>query len=413
MVNRLNHDKQVALLQDMMERMSIRGLHRTKKGNTGPSGRPSRTTILKLLAEAGDTAIEFLGERMRDLPSTLVEADELHAYVAIRGRTLFLRKMRAPPGQGVFWIWVAIDVTSKLVVAWHIGGRGNSDAKVFIDDLKARCPNRLQLTTDSHHPYIEAVEKAWGGEIDYATVKKQDDQQQEVIEEYLGVDQPRPKRRRSKREMAPPEIRSGSPDPSLITTNHIESFFQKFRQNLGRFARKTTLFSKTLINLKRAVALYVFYHNFIRVHMSLATTPAVAAGIDDSEWTWEMFIELIDGNRKKWALEREAAKQQDATSESVIILPAPRSQDMPFTVMFSFLQKYAKIHRSDCKHLRDTPERGSKRGASHKFQCETIEAARNLAYNLVPDEVAECKVCLGSPSRLDTGRGKGGNNLKH
>ena len=106
MVNRLNHDKQVALLQDMMERMSIRGLHRTKKGNTGPSGRPSRTTILKLLAEAGDTAIEFLGERMRDLPSTLVEADELHAYVAIRGRTLFLRKMRAPPGQGVFWIWV-------------------------------------------------------------------------------------------------------------------------------------------------------------------------------------------------------------------------------------------------------------------------------------------------------------------
>lgn len=408
MVNRLSPEKQVALLQDMMERMSIRGLHRTKEGNTGKSGHPSRTTIQKLLADAGDTAIEFLDDRMRDLPSTLIEADELHAYVGIRGRTLWARKMRAPPGMGVFWIWIAIDAVNKLVVAWHVGGRGHEDAKAFINDLKARCPRRLQMTTDSHHPYFGAIESAWGGEIDYATVKKQDDQQQEVIEEYLGVGQ-QPKKRRARREKSPPEVRSGAPDMALVTTNHIESFFQKFRQNLGRLARKTTLFSKSLTNLKRSVALYVFYHNFIRIHMTLKTTPAVASGIDDSGWTWRDFVDLVDDYRTA----TKGASLGEEEAEEVKCSPsAPPADDAPFVVMCSLTHRYAKIHASSCKHLRDAPDRASKKGGSQKFRCETIEKARDLAYDLVPDEVTECRICLGDYYCLGSGRGRGGSKPK-
>ncbi|MFS0740793.1 hypothetical protein ABC365_09340 [Brevundimonas sp. 3P9-tot-E] len=408
MVNRLHPEKQVALLQDMMERMSIRGLHRTKQGNTGKSGRPSRTTIQKLLADAGDTAIEFLDERMRDLPSTLIEADECHSYVGIRGRTLWARKMRAPVGMGVFWIWIAIDAKSKLIVAWHIGGRGHDDARAFINDLKDRCPRRLQITTDSHLPYFSAIENAWGGEVDYATVKKQDEQQQEVIEEYLGVGQ-QPKKRRARREKAPPEIRSGDPDMALVTTNHIESFFQKFRQNLGRLGRRTTLFSKTLTNLKRSVALYVFYHNFIRIHMTLKTTPAVASGIDDSVWAWRDFVDLVDDYRA--AKKAEPVEEEEAV-EVVCQPSAPPEDDAPFVVMCSLTHRYAKIHASSCKHLREAPDRTSKKGGSQKFRCETIEKARNLAYDLVPDEVAECRICLGDYYCLGSGRGRGGSKLK-
>lgn len=411
MVNRLPPEKQVALLQDMMERMSIRALHRTKKGNKGKSGRPSRTTIQKLLADAGDTAIEFLDERMRDLPSTLIEADECHSYVGIRGRTLWARKMRAPVGMGVFWIWIALDAKSKLVVAWHVGGRGHEDARAFINDLKDRCPRRLQINTDSHLPYFSAIENAWGGDVDYATVKKQDDQQQEVIEEYLGVSEKFHKRS-SRRKKSRPEIRSGTPDAALITTNHIESFFQKFRQNLGRLGRRTTLYSKTLINLKRTIAIYIFYYNFIRVHMTLNTTPAVASGIDDSAWTWGDFVDLVRMTTAATKAKSDlSVDTKNAAATEPPSLPCEVS-GAPFVVMCSLTHRYAKIHASTCAHLKTDPDRESKTGGSQKFSCETIEAARNLAYNLVPDEVAECKICLGEFRKLGTGRGRGGSSSK-
>lgn len=419
MANELNTEKKVQILHDMMEGMSIRGLHRTKKGNTGKSGHPSRTTIAKLLADAGDTAIAFLNDRMRDLPTTVVQADEFHSYVGIRGITLLKRKMRAPEGKGVRWVWVAIDPISKLIVSWHVGGRGKPDARKFYTDLKKRCPNRLQLTTDSHGPSIWAVDKVWGGDIDYATVKKnEENERQFVIEEYLG-EPPAKRVKRPKREMPPPEPRSGQPDMSRVTTNHIETFFQKVRKDLARARRATTLFSKTTDNLKRALALYFFYRNFIFIHETLKTTPAVAAGIDDSVWTWEEFVALVDETRAERKAKRDASRAREAElvveeKSSVIALPDRSSREAEaYTVMCAIRQGYAKIHRSDCKHLRADPDRETKTGASHKFPCRTLEEAWEIAYNFVPDEIEECKVCLGKPSRLDTGRGKGGSNLKH
>ncbi|RYG98886.1 MAG: hypothetical protein EON58_05725 [Alphaproteobacteria bacterium] len=401
----------------MMERQGINALARTKDGNTGQSGRPSQVTVLKLLADAGDTAIDFLDHKMRALPVRYVEADEMFSFVGIRGMTLMKNQMRAPVGQGVFWIWMAIDPVSKLIVAWHVGGRGNADAKIFISDLKARVAGRIQLTTDSHRAYYEAVATEFGDDIDYATVKKQDDNEQQlVVEEFTGVKMPYRPKKRPKREMHPPVVRSGAPDEDWITTNHIESFFQKLRQNLGRFARKSALHSKTVINLKRALALYIYHYNFQRTHTTIKMTPAMKAGIDDDIWTWGNFMDLVD---ERAAAQKAARRAGEITAEplacddNVIHLKAPRAeQPAEYTVMVSLHQKYAKIHRTTCVHLRDTPGRQSKMGDSHKFQCETFEAAQNQAYNFMPDDVGVCKICLGEYHRLGTGRGKGGSNLK-
>jgi IS1 family transposase len=401
----------------MVERMGINALARTKEGNGGEDSHPSQVTVLKLLADAGDTAIDFLDAKMRDLPVRYVQADEMFAFVGIRGRTLFANRMRAPEGKGVFWIWVAIDPVSKLIPWWHVGGRGSEDARIFIQGLKDRCQGRIQLTTDSHSAYYEAVNSIFGADIDYATVKKQDDVEQGlVVEEYTGV--PYKRTKRPKREMQPPVVRVGDPDMDRVTTNHIETFFQKLRQNLGRFTRRSALHSKTLQNLKRALALYIFHYNFGRIHSTIKTTPAIAAGVEDTIWTWADFLDLVDADAASKKAARLAQRQNECQpkpeTERVITLGAPRLSDpLAYTVMYSVAQKYTKVHLTSCKHLRDTPERQSKKGNTHKFQCETFEQAQKLAFDFVPDEVAVCKVCLGNYHRLDLGRGKGGKNTKH
>jgi len=122
--------------------------------------------VQSLWADAGDVAIAFLDSRMRDLPSKVIEADEAHTYLKIRGPTLLLRKERPKPGTGVFWVWEATDAQSKLLIPPQVGKRALRVAKLFMADLKSPLKNRVQLTTDSHTPYLDAVEAAFGSEID-------------------------------------------------------------------------------------------------------------------------------------------------------------------------------------------------------------------------------------------------------
>lgn len=392
-MNKLSRDKQEDILADYVERKGLRGLARTRSGNKGRTGkgRVSRTTVHALVRDSGKAAKAFLNARMRDLPCRVVEADEAYTYVGIRGVTLLRRKMKPKPGQGVFWIWIAIDADTKIVVAWRIGKRGKRDAKAFIADLKSRLKYRIQLTTDSHGPYFKAVEGAFGSEIDYVTVKNWEKRKKKKSKD----DAPEEKQ--------PPTIRAGKPDPARITTNHIENWFQKLRQNIARFSRRTTLYSKDFEALEHTVAIYIFYYNFIRRHETLGTTPAVAAGIEDTEWTWSDFIDVVEAAR----LERHKATEQAAPSEARSRKPktSPRntskSQDaVGFVVFYSSTHDYVKIHRADCKHLRATPEKEGKRGSGHKYRCETIDEAENLAYDFVVDEVEACKVCLGRYSSL-------------
>jgi IS1 family transposase len=180
---------------------------------------------------------------------------------------------RGQLGYGDDWTWTAICADAKLVPSWLVGERNGADAAAFIDDLGSRLSHRVQLRTDGHKPYLEAVEGAFGGHIDYAI----------LIKEY-GPD-PAEERRYGPPQCIGTETRiiTGDPHPDKISTSYVERQNLTMRMGMRRFTRLTNAFSKKLENLNAAVALHFMSYIFARVHMTLKTTPAVAAGVADHE----------------------------------------------------------------------------------------------------------------------------------
>lgn len=175
-MNRLSPEKRVGILHDMVESKSLRGISRTRNGNARRSSSDARNkpvalnTVYKLLADAGDAAIDFLDAKLCNLPCTRIEADE--AYTWVKMHPVRVRKAGGTDEEkGVFWIWIALDPVSKLVAHYYIGGRGYADGQVFIEGLAERISGRFQLTTDSLASYRRPIENSFGANIDYATVK--------------------------------------------------------------------------------------------------------------------------------------------------------------------------------------------------------------------------------------------------
>jgi IS1 family transposase len=241
-------------------------------------------TIMKLLRDLGAVCSDYQDRVLRDLPCERIECDEIWAYVGSKARNV-------PEGKegefGDWWTWVAIDPVSKLVPSWLVGQRDAADARSFIADLADRLTHRVQLTTDGHRPYLEAVEDAFGSDIDYAMLIK-----------LYGTD---PEAGR----FSPPVViaeqaRSitGDPDPSLISTSYVERQNLTMRMSMRRFTRLTNGFSKKVENHAAAVAVHYMFYNFARPHTSLRNpyprTPAMAAGISDHVWTCEEIAALLD-----------------------------------------------------------------------------------------------------------------------
>jgi IS1 family transposase len=398
-MNRLSPKKQAHVLHLMMRRGSVRGLAETAYGNskTREEG-VSVNTVLKLLADAGDAAIEFLDLKMRHLPSRFVEADEVYCIVKLKRSTLAERGVRIP-GLGAVWLWVAIDADTKLIIAWHLGGRAREDARPFMRDLSGRLAGRIQLTTDSLMAYPDAVAEAFD-DIDYATIKKRSAEEEELrLQAELTGKPYRPRFRRRKDdngmvEKDLPVHHLGTPDDARATTNHIEAFFTQLRKDLARMTRRATTISKSLQNLERTFALYVFHHNFVKRHTSLnKLTPAQAAGIDDSKWEWCDFIVFLDDIWER----RRTAKRSPAEVEAKDDRPLVNVRaEGPFCVCHSKWNKTAKVHLSRCAHLRTQPGREGKKGLGAKLYCDSVEEARSLAEELAPGRVTDCKVCLGT-----------------
>ena len=172
---------------------------------------------------------------------------------------------------GSIWTWVALDPVSKLIPLWHLGSRGSKDCEIFISDLASRLTNRCQLTTDGHTPYLDAVENAFGAEIDYAM----------LVKEYEG-------NRYAGKHV---ETYNGRPDPSLISTSGIERVNLEMRMNMRRYTRKTNGFSKSLEFMKHAVSLNFMAYNFAKIHGTLQITPAMAAGVSGRLWSLEELVE--------------------------------------------------------------------------------------------------------------------------
>jgi IS1 family transposase len=278
-VNRLSLDKRTQIVACLVEGNSIRATCRM----TGAA----KNTVTKLLVDLGEACSRYQDEVMQDLPCRTLEVDEIWTFVYAKAKNVPVEK-QDEDGVGDVWTWVAIDADTKLVPAWLVGSRDPDDANAFMHDLAARLANRVQLTTDGFKPYLHAINDAFD-EIDYAT----------LIKIYGSVRaEPTAARRYSPSVCLGTERRivRGTPNVSKISTSYVERQNLTMRMSMRRFTRLTNAFSKKVENHAAAISLHFMHYNFSRVHGTLKTTPALAAGITDHVWAIEEIVALLEAN---------------------------------------------------------------------------------------------------------------------
>jgi IS1 family transposase len=274
-MNKLSAQRRAQVVAALVEGNSIRATCRM----TGTA----KGTVLRLLVELGEVCSIYQDEVLRNLQSRRIECDEIWSFCHSKAKNV-PEEHRGELGYGDVWTWTAICADTKLVPCWLVGERNGVDAAAFIADLASRLTHRVQLTTDGLRAYLEAVEDAFGGDIDYAQLVK------------LYGNDPEAERRYSPAKCIGTEthIVVGDPHPDHISTSYVERQNLTMRMGMRRFTRLTNAFSKKLENLAAAVALHFMHYNFVRVHQTLGTTPAMAAGVADHEWAVTEIVALLD-----------------------------------------------------------------------------------------------------------------------
>ncbi|MGC9954778.1 MAG: IS1 family transposase [Rhizomicrobium sp.] len=270
MVNRLSIERRSQIIGALVEGNSIRSVERMTNTH--------RDTIMRLGFEVGKGCHRLMNEKMRNLPCSLIQVDEIWAYVA-------KKQARLKPGESIragdFWTFVALDPETKLVPSFFVGKRTGENAYRFMRDLSERLTNRVQISTDGLQSYINAVDDAFGGNIDYGQVVKFYDA------EPIGPGRYSPPKVTGQEKT----VIAGSPDLLHISTSLVERQNLTMRMQMRRFTRLTNAFSKKVENLKAAVSLHFAHYNFVRLHKSLRVTPAMAAGVSDRLWSLEELVE--------------------------------------------------------------------------------------------------------------------------
>ena len=244
----------------------------------------SINTVSKLLVDAGKACAVFHDERVRGVKAKRVQVDEIWSFTYAKQKNVATAKA-APEEAGDTWTWTAIDAESKLIVSWLVGGRDSEYATAFMDDLAGRLANRVQLTSDGHKAYLEAVEGAFGGDVDYAMLVK-----------LYGAAPESARGRYSPAECigARKERVEGSPDPKHVSTSYAERQNLTMRMQMRRFTRLTSGFSKKFENHMHMVAIYTVWYNFVKLHRAHKVTPAMAAGVSDRLMSMEDMAVMID-----------------------------------------------------------------------------------------------------------------------
>lgn len=250
----------------------------------------SRNTVDKLLQDVGIACLAYQDEHLRNLPCRRVQCDEIWSFVYSKDKNVPADKKHIF-GYGDVWTWVAIDADTKLVPCWHVGNKSGAAAKVFIDDLAGRLANRVQLTTDGHKAYLNAVEDSFGGSIDYAM----------LVKLYGDTPGNKAETRYSSGECCG-TIKGavcGRPDEKHVSTSFVERQNLTMRMSMRRFTRLTNAFSKKLENHMYAISLHYMYYNFGRIHQSLRVSPAMEAGVTDHLWSLEEIAGLVKDEEPK------------------------------------------------------------------------------------------------------------------
>jgi len=291
-MNKLSSSERAHILQLLCEGMSIRAIERT----TGSS----KHTISALMNDAGAALADYQDRVFVGLKAKRIQVDEIWSFTYAKQKNVPTAKA-APEGAGDTWTWTAIDADSKLVMSWLVGGRDGDHAIAFIDDLSRRLANRVQLTSDGHRAYLEAVEGAFGGDVDYAQLVK-----------IYGSAPESAKGRYSPAECT--GIRKtrieGDPDEKHVSTSFVERQNLTMRMHMRRFTRLSNGFSKKVENHANAVALHFAYYNFVRIHKTLRMTPAMAAGVTDRLWEITDMAKLVEDAETN-AAKRGAYKKHD------------------------------------------------------------------------------------------------------
>ena len=279
-MNKISNSKKAEIVTCLVEGNSIRATSRM----TGAS----KNTIISLLVRLGTACAAYQNQNMRNLHCKRIQCDEIWSFCYAKEKNL------PPEKEGIFgygdvWTWTAICADTKLVPSFMVGNRDLETARVFISDLASRLAERVQLTTDGHKAYLQAVEEAFGPDIDYAMLQKiyggsEDNERRYSPAQCMGTET---------------IIIKGKPDLTKVSTSYVERANLTMRMHMRRFTRLTNGFSKKLENLIAAVSLHFMFYNYCRPHKTLTkanngypTTPAMAAGISDHVWSVEEIIAL-------------------------------------------------------------------------------------------------------------------------
>lgn len=272
-MKRLTMEQKTRVVAALVEGNSIRSTVRM----TGIA----KNTVIKLVLDLADACAAYHDSNVRNLKVRRLQCDEIWQYVGSKAKNT--RPEKKAIGWGDVWTWTAIDADTKLCVSYLVGGRDLGWAKEFMRDCASRIRNRVQITTDAHKAYLEAVEDAFGADIDYAQLQKiygavNDNETRYSPAKCIGCDM---------------KVVSGDPDPKHISTSFVERQNLSMRMSIRRFTRLTNAFSKKIENHAAAVALWFMYYNFCRVHSTLRVTPAMEAGLANHIWSLEEMCSLL------------------------------------------------------------------------------------------------------------------------
>ena len=272
-MNKLTHSKRVQILNLLVEGNSMRATARIAD--------VAFNTVAKLFIETAKVCAEYQDQAFRNLTCKRLQLDEIWSFVYAKAKNVPDEKR----GQaGDIWTWVAIDADSKLVPSWRIGSRDSATACEFVADLASRLKNRVQITSDGHRPYLQAVEEAFGNDVDFAQLIKIYGETIEGQKRYSPADCIGTKKSKV----------IGNPDLCCVSTSFVERQNLTMRMSIRRFTRLTNAFSKKIENHAHSVALHYMHYNFVRIHKTLRVTPAMAAGVADHLWTISDIVDLVE-----------------------------------------------------------------------------------------------------------------------
>lgn len=275
MANKLPTEKKTMAISMLCEGNSIRGVERM----TGIH----RDTIMRLAVRVGQGCAEIMDDKMTELDLRNIQVDELWGFIGAKQKTA--RNNDLGPEFGDVWVWTALDAETKLVPCFNVGKRDRYHAHAFIGDLAERLVSRPQISSDALSSYKDAIERAFGDAVDYGT----------VIKTFTHTDL------EATRRYSPPEVLKirkeavqGDPDMRLCSTSYVEKQNHTARMHCRRLSRLTNAFSKKRENFEAAVALHYTYYNFCKRHATIRCTPAMEAGVADSQWTSADLVEMIE-----------------------------------------------------------------------------------------------------------------------